>query len=381
MKVYIYPADRFGCGALRAIWVGQALALQGHDAVVVPPDAAGTRTALGMISQGNGLEGKVDASGRTVAVSAPDDADVIVLQRVTHAGLAGAIPIWRRCGIAVVVDIDDDLSAIHPSNPAWAGLHPKTGKKGFSWLTAEQACADATLVTVSTPALLARYAPHGRGIVVPNTVPAEYFSIGERAQAMRSGPPVVGWGGSVGSHPDDLQAVGGAIERHVADGGRFTVVGPQEGVARALGLGESGWKATGGVSLAEWPATLARELSVGLAPLADTRFNAAKSWLKPLEYAALGIPSVVSPRAEYRRLRDQHGIGVIASKPKDWIKAIRKLTTDDAWRRDVAEIGRFGASQLILENNAWRWWEAWAAAMEWQKKLNPTPASRIPIKA
>ena len=47
------------------------------------------------------------------------------------------------------------------------------------------------------------------------------------------------------------------------------------------------------------------KLGIGVAPLADTKFNAAKSWLKMAEMAALGVPCVVSPRAEYMRLHEQ----------------------------------------------------------------------------
>ncbi len=49
---------------------------------------------------------------------------------------------------------------------------------------------------------------------------------------------------------------------------------------------------------------VAAEACVGLAPVDPALgFNRAKSWIKPLEYAALGIPQVMSRTDEYLRVR------------------------------------------------------------------------------
>lgn len=358
MKVYVYPADTFGCGYFRLIWPARALIAQGHDVTVVMPGTAGMaqRNAVGAIERmPSPLQLHTDPYGRATSVNAPRDADVMVLQRITHRGLASAIPLWRKNGIAVVVDIDDDLSAIHPSNPAWRALHPHHGKPGFSWEIAHQACRDATLVTTSTPELARRYAPHGRSAVLYNCVPESYLKI-DHADS-----DVVGWGGTVASHPDDLQAMGPALQRHTAVGGRFTVVGPPNGVTGATGMADGTWEATGSIGLPEWPAALSANIGIGIAPLADTRFNQGKSWLKPLEYSALGIPVVMSPRAEYSRLH-QLGVGVLAGRPKDWSKGVRDLVSSPAMRQELGHRGRQVAAELTIEGRAWWWAQAWAEA-------------------
>lgn len=357
MKIYVYPADLHGCGYLRLIWPARVLVEQGHDVVIVMPE--GAVDAFGRRSPGGGLRGQIDANGRTVAVTAPRDADVMVMQRVTHRALAEAIPIWRSKGIAVVVDMDDDLSSIHPTNPAWSALHPTLGKPGFSWNVAAQACRDATLVTVSTPMLLERYAPHGRGHVLYNCVPQRYLEIPHTDSA------TVGWGGSVLSHPDDLQQVGPALTRLTDAGGSFRVVGPSNGVESALGVRQN-WSASGGVDIYHWPYQLATDIGIGIAPLSDTVFNAAKSWLKPLEYASLGIPCVMSPRQEYRRLHEA-GIGVLASRPRDWERALRDLAADPGRRKELSEKGRSVAAGLTIEGNAGSWMQAWEHAYHLQQ--------------
>lgn len=334
------------------IWPAAVLASQGHDVRIVSPKQRGSH-----------LEARTDASGKIVDVRYPPDADVIVLQRITHIHLIRAIELMRGRGVTVVIDMDDDLAAIPMENPAFTAMHPRFGvAPEHSWLHTQGACEAASLVTVSTDALLARYAPHGRGRVLRNCVPAGYLDI-EHVDS-----DVIGWGGSVHSHPDDLQVTGLAVSQLLREGARFRVVGPREGVREALRLdGEDSFEATGPRQLlGEWPRSLA-ELGIGITPLVDTRFNASKSWLKPLEKAAVGVPCVMSPRAEYARIHDL-GIGLLARKPKDWLRQLRRLITDEPLRRELSERGREVARGLTIEGNAWRWAEAWEDAYRAERR-------------
>lgn len=354
MKVYVYPADPYGCGYLRIIWPAQALQALGHDVIIVT--AKETMDAFGRVGITSDLQGKVDKTGKTIVVNAPADADVIVLQRVTHRGLSEAVPLWKSQGIAVVVDVDDDLTCIHPSNPAFYALHPRYGDLRFSWGYTMDACRDATLVTTSTPALAERYAPHGRSHVLYNRIPAKHLDIPHEDSR------IIGWGGSAQSHPDDLQVVGPTIEKLTDEGYHFCVVGPELGIEDALRVKQN-WSATGSVDLPQWPRTIAAKIGIGIAPLADTRFNHAKSWLKPLEYASLGIPFVASPRTEYQRLH-KTGIGLLAKKPRTWEHALRQLLHDSTLRKEMSLNGRDVARDLTIEGHAWRWWEAWQRAYD-----------------
>lgn len=243
------------------IWATQLLIEQGHEINMVAP---GDRQ----------LELRV--SGEEV-LDVVDDSDVIVFQRVTHRFLAQAVPILRAKGTAVVVDIDDDLSSIHPSNPAYEAMHPRNemrrdpGKREprrHSWAHLATACREASLVTVSTPGLLERYASHGRGRVLPNYLPDGYYN------TPHTDSDVIGWPAALVSHPDDPTAVGGALARLDQDGATFRVVGDPTGCGRAFGLREDPPGARD-VDVLGWPGKVA-ELGIGIAPLADTRFNRCK---------------------------------------------------------------------------------------------------------
>jgi len=348
MKVYVYPGDLAGCGYYRLIWPGRILQERGYDVKLIHPYAA------------KRMSGGTNADGELVQVSVPSDADVMVFQRVSSKSMINAIKIMRQNGVAVVIDVDDDMSAIHPANPAWAALHPnESGYRGrtaeYDWHSAQKACDEATLVTTSTPALINRYARHGRGVVLYNCVPG-----GTQLIEHRETPNVVGWGGSLHSHVDDPQVCGTAMARLQREGYKFKVVGSPFGIKDAFKLDDEPLTSDI-VPIGAWHHELAK-LAVGIAPLNDTRFNAAKSWLKMLEYAAVGVPSVGSPRAEYRRL-NKLGVGLLADNPRDWYRHVRRLLDDDAYRHDMGAAARqVVVDQLTIEHNVMKWWSAWQEA-------------------
>jgi glycosyltransferase involved in cell wall biosynthesis len=345
--VYVYPADEFGCGKYRLIWVSQALQKQGHDIRVVLP------------SMRTGIGGDIDRrTGRLTDVIIPPDADVIVMQRVSLRHLSDGIAKMRDKGVAVVVDMDDDLTKIDPNNPAFRAMHAKTGDPRHNWGNAHRACLDATLVTVSTPALLKVYAPHGRGIVLENCIPEHYLDIPHVDRVS------FGWAGQTQSHPFDLQVIGPAAARLIREGFDYLGTGSDVGLRQALGA-DYDVETSGDTTVEEWPHRIA-EMGVGIAPLADTVFNAAKSHLKILEYMSLGLPWVASPRAEYLRLHRLTKVGLMAKTPADWYRKLRYMLTDELLRLDQSAAGREAAASLTIEGNAWRWLEAWERAYNLQ---------------
>lgn len=358
MRVYVYPADLFGCGFYRLIWPSKVLQALGHDVRIVHPE-----------ERGKHVNAVIDKDTDDVMdVRFPEDADVICIQRPTHKYLKDIIPLIRERGTAVVVDIDDDLSCIHPENPAFVATHPRAGWD-HSWRHAEQACARASAVITSTPALVKRYMPHRRGAVLQNCVPNLYTQLDEVKEYVG-----FGWAGSVQSHPDDLQVVGDAARRLTREGFKYFALGPGWKVRDVLGLDESP-EAFGTISLPEWPRELAR-LRVGLAPLNDTQFNRAKSWLKPLEYAACGTPSVIAPLPEYLAL-NRLGVGIVARNPRQWYRETKKLLTDDSVYEELRQAGRSAAAALTFEANAWKWLEVWSDALQLERKKSQSVFSRV----
>lgn len=356
MTVVIYPADRYGCGHHRLIWPADELKLAGYDVHVIEQEKRKLQFVVD------------ERTGAVHDVKIDEHVTALVMQRVTHPYVAQAVRLLTERGVPVIIDVDDDLTAIDPHNPAFGALHPKSGGKhgGHSWRNLSEACKYASLVTATTPALIERYAPHGRGRVLPNFLARHYYGV------EHDDSQIIGWPASLPSHPNDPAVVGPAIARLVNEGARFHVTSTSPGVGKAFGLPDDSSVETlrTAVDLLDWPHALAERIGIGIAPLADTRFNASKSWLKPLELSAVGIPWIASPSIEYKRLNSV-GCGVLAKSPQDWYKMLRFMRRNEWFRREESEKGRAVAAELSLEKHAWRWWEAWQDAIDLQRKLTP----------
>ena len=352
MKVYALPADAQGCGHYRIAWPADVLKSQGLDVTIMPPkEKSGFLASVGRRDDGTEV---------LTSVSIPHDAEVIVLQRPAHRLQPQMIELMRANGIAVVVDVDDDLASTHPNNKAYDTYFRS---RDIHWRHLVASCKAATLVTTSTRALVPRYAAHGRVEVLDNYVPEAYLSLPAGT------PTAFGWAGTLQSHPDDLQVLGTAVRELVMQGHEFVVVGDGKGVREVLRL-PSELVATGSVRLVDWAGTIGERLRVGLAPLNASAFNDAKSRLKLIEMMSVGVPFTASPRREYRRLVQETGCGLLADTPKQWIKAVQRLLTDEALYQEQAEAARAYMQTQTYQANAWRWAQAWQRAYDIQRGVS-----------
>jgi len=351
MKVYVLPADPHGCGHYRLVWPANVLQQQGWDITIMEPN------------KNSGFLAKVkhepDGSKTLTSVQVPQDADVIVVQRPAHFLQPQMIEMMRANKIAVVVDMDDDMSNIHPENIAFNTYRHRSGSDlSHKWVM--ESCKRATLVTTSTRKLQKVYAKHGRGLVLDNYVPEAYLAFPS------SDTNCFGWAGTTKSHPTDLQVTGVAVKGLIQEGYRFKVVGGRSEVQKCLKLQEQP-DVTGSVPLERWAQTIGATLGVGMAPLCMSEFNSAKSRLKPLEYMSVGVPWVGSPREEYRRVHRESGCGLMADSPKEWYRQIKLLMDNDVLRKEQQEAGREYMVNETYQANAWRWAEAWTKALEMER--------------
>lgn len=350
MRFHVHPGDEGGCGHYRTIWPAEALRDQGHDVRIFMPEEEDAAIQAQMVMN-KGIES-------VVGLHKVPECDVLVLQRPLRRTLVELIPHLQKAGVAVVVELDDDFTAIHPTNKAWKTAHPKR-HPDVNYHHLLRACSLADAVTVSTEALRAKYASVN-GVVIPNYVPERYLGVESRFHTQ---DPIVGWSGSIDTHPRDLQVLGPAIPRllRARPEVRFGVVGTGVGVARRVGIPETYDLApTGWVDIQDYPAAMAK-LDVGVVPLDPTPFNEAKSWLKGLEYASLGIPFVATPTAAYQQLFVEYGIGALASNPKEWERAlIDALDNGPELSRDVRT--KVHQNDLTIERRAVEWLQVWQLA-------------------
>jgi glycosyltransferase involved in cell wall biosynthesis len=232
----------------------------------------------------------------------PVDLDRLIVQRAACPSLAMAQELVLACrqrSLPLILDLDDalfSLPAEHPERERYAPAIPAL----------EYLLAAADLRVFSTAPLAAQCESFGPQVVLANGLDAEAWEGPARfPRAEAEGPLKLLYMGSR-THDADLALILpelDALAGSDANAFRLTLVG---GVSQPL---QRPWLHSLEVPLearryprfVRWLRRLPRH-DLGLAPLVANPFNAAKSDVKLLDYAALGLPALCSPGPAYQEL-------------------------------------------------------------------------------
>jgi glycosyltransferase involved in cell wall biosynthesis len=302
-SVNVYPFHDDASAQYRLILPGKALIAAGHDVIIYSPEKVINDPEYAASIRGS---------------------DVAVLNRPDSLPAVDFIYQLQRQGTKVLVDMDDLLGNVSP-------MHSMYGRAKVLHHWAMLACDAADWVTASTLEVAYEYGRNNTfgqrdAEVVWNRVPAWYLQLREE----RSNHNVVGWSGTVASHPLDLLSTGGAVGRFLRrhPDWSFGLVGAVEEsqeVMRQLSISRQ-IRASGWVDFESYPCWLA-QFDIGIVPLRPTRFNQGKSWLKALEMSAVGCNVVMADTDENKRLYREYGIGHPAKNPVDWDRQLNLLVT------------------------------------------------------
>lgn len=354
IKALALRADYGGCSKYRLVEPVEELKKQGFDLDIrIDQDLAV-----------DAVQTRFKTHNKYEVIEVQEDIDLLILQRPLNDSVYAVAEQAKKQGIAIVVELDDDLDTVHPDNSAYRSVHPKYSPySNYEWVW--KTCALADLVTVSTPRLTRWGSDVGvESVVLRNCIPDAVFdSPPDPGIGLSAG---LGWSGTVTTHPVDLletgDAVGRVLKRHNKD---FHVVGDPSFIAHQLKLdSNTGVHSTGWVDLDNYMDALKKNIRVGIVPLELSPFNEAKSNLKGLEMASLGIPFVASPTSEYKLLAE-HGVGQIATTSEEWYKTLNRLLTDD---RKAYMLGQ-RYKKIVGENfrysqHAHKWFTAWEKAVQ-----------------
>ena len=341
----------------------------GTTAVLAIPDSYddGSFTPCGYIrlllpldhpAAGQGLTTTIADAGAALRYHA----DIIVTQRHAVPSIAAAEALAahaKRTGAALIYDFDDDLLNISPDHPEAADLLPKAG-------VVARMIGLADIVRTSTATLASRVAPLARRVEVTGNGLDERIWLSSMRGATNDYRPVGILCMGTATHDADFAIILPAlteIHRQFGEHVQFSllgfvatadvpdwiqVIGPSPHASRSY-PGFVNWLTTGG----RW--------DIGLAPLADTPFNAAKSSIKTLDYAALGLATLASGVAAYRgSLADGLGGRLVANTDMAWYDALSHLIRDAPARRSLAHGGAkalLETGTLAAQADAWR--KAW----------------------
>lgn len=300
----------------------------------------------------------VEASGpgHRVRVDILDAADLILIQRYFPGpGTAPALAAIFDSGKPVVYDTDDDWWSVPAGHPFRQRLGPLLPH-------IRETVHRTALVTVSSPVLASAceaLAP-GRVRVLPNFLPDALW----RPVAPPTRPVAAVLFAATPSHQADLAPLEqelAALARTHAGKVRFVFYG----CAPARGDFPGATVMPFAPDYAAYAARLPRlGCAIGLAPLADTAFNRAKSPIKWMEYAAAGAVGIFADLPPYREVVSPGETGLLAGDdPRGWRETLARLIEDAPFRRRLAAGAMAAvATGHLLSRGAPRYLEAWETA-------------------
>lgn len=278
----------------------------------------------------------------------PDGADVFVGQIVGGSNQPIVHAWWRHIirECPVVYEIDDDLFEIEQVNPMYDVYSNPVNTDSISH------CMEISdVVTVTTSILAERIAKINPNVVVlPNCIDEALLKL-QRPQRDRL---TVGWAGG-DSHMRDIESVAYGLKRtmdwnkdidvhFVGADFRFLIKSPRKILYTPF-------------QTDTWDYYRAIDFDIGIAPLVPTYFAEAKSHIRVLEYAALGIPVVASDSAPYRDFVIDGVTGFLVKHDHEWGRRLNDLIHDEAMRTEMGAKAREAASQWTIQNH-WQEWES-----------------------
>lgn len=280
---------------------------------------------------------------------------------VARGRYARAVALKQK-GLPVVMQVDDDYKRIPEENRAY-----ETTRGAWDYLI--ETAEISEVVVVTTDKLAEEFEPYNDNVlVIPNYIPDDAL-IPKGAMLMQERHGRFGWAGSLETHPGDLDVLQFAVRDLVFDHGyEFHHVG-QGGISPVL---NAPVYEHGKVTTEDYIDKIFETFDIGLAPLCKIEFNEAKSNLKLIEYSALGVPWVASPRREYLRTHREHNVGLLASKPSQWKKHVIRLFEDDDFYNEQRLNNWEWASKRVISKHYHKWIEAFELALKLDKRL-PRP--------
>lgn len=271
-----------------------------------------------------------------------EEADVFMGQRICMPGPSGIWQSLAKENRKLIFEIDDDLWHIHPSNER---PYKFFDRDMLGRLTSNVSVADFVTVTSEALAKVVRNF-NDDVVVIPNYIDGELI---EHERPRRENL-TLGWSGSFTHHMDfdvaaqplraffaknpqvDMHFIGHDYSHVIRRESLFTewsmeVIEYQKGI----------------------------DFDIGIIPLRHQEFNASKSYIKALEYAALGIPVVASNAGPYRDFVKHGETGFLITHDWEWKKYLNILVNDSDVRESMGKAAREYAKDFTIQGHALEW--------------------------
>lgn len=282
------------------------------------------------------------------------DADVVHMMRMCHPALPRLVRRLHRRGVAVVWDNDDERVAV-VREPTGRQQGAMAMQRYFATMRGIASAVD--LVTTPSAALAELHASmSAREVrILPNRLPPT-FARPERV--MPHSGVRIGWH-AMPMHAPAFEALGlrGTLEHLLARHAHVSIVA----IGLDLGIQSRRYEHIPGIAYDALPQQIVH-FDVGIAPLAETAVEQARSDKKLKEYAALGVPWLASASGPYAHLGEQQGGRLVTDG--DWFAAIDQLVRDADARRVLSQRGLRWAAGETIEAHVETWEQAFEDAVE-----------------
>jgi glycosyltransferase involved in cell wall biosynthesis len=303
------------------------------------------------------------------------EADLVIIQRNFPENIQAyeeIIALARARHKAVVYELDDLILELPDQHPDF--YHYLISRSAIL-----RAVSEADAVIGSTPALcetLRHFNPNTW--MIPNYLNDQLWELvspsGDDGHTV-----TIGYLGSH-SHTHDLEIVAPTLSKILTDY-KEQVAFKCWGIAPPAAIQNFAnveWVDPGLVNYAEFAAYFVEQhCDLFIAPLADNAFNRAKSWLKYLEYSALGVPGVFSRITPYESVLEHGKIGFLASTNAEWELYLRRLIEDPGLRVRVgANAQAHLRSEWLLSDHIDQWKHPYHKIIAAPRQPKPRAADR-----
>jgi glycosyltransferase involved in cell wall biosynthesis len=280
----------------------------------------------------------------------------------------------HNAGLAWIYEVDDDVFSPRIVERQMR-VFPSEAKKGADQLEWERlerikllkSCDGVTVASQRLATIVRRYAPEGTPVYwIPNAIDAKWFKstlrgIGRIPEL--EGKLTIGWAGGAREEADmkplaqawpiiaerypDVQFV---IQGHMSDSLYHCL--PRDRLHTLPWL-----------QLHEYPRALIN-FDIGCCSVAPLVFNTSKTAIKWYEMTLAGVTCVVSPTLYGPEVTDGED-ALVADTVDQWVTALSRLIESEELRRTLSRNARRKVmEEHSLEQNWWRWPEAWSDAIE-----------------